>query len=94
MCMIYIQIGLLIVSLIAAGLAILSYLRIHRHRVIYSIKRYGLRLPSFEPSYPESETEKKIREIDKELVSGRYTIIQIVPRNEYEVEVYLGQVKQ
>lgn len=90
---IYIQIGLLVASSIAATLAILSYLRIHRHRVIYSIKRYSLRLPSFEP-HNTGDSEEKLEEINKDLVSCKYTILQMVALSEYYVDVYLGRVKK
>lgn len=75
-------------------IGLVSYFKIHRHRVIYNIKRCSFHPPSFEPSYPESETQKAIDLINEDLVTGKYTILQMIALTEYDVEVYLGQIKK
>jgi len=87
----WIQIGILAIHV---GVAVIAYFKVYRHRVIYSIKRIGFRAPSFEPSYSESETQKEIEGINRQLVSGKYTILQMVARTEYDIDVYMGQVKR
>lgn len=92
---IWVQISLLAAQVVVVVLfGLIAYFKIYRHRIIYGIKRYSFHPPTFEPRYPESETEKQLGEINKELVSGKYTILQMVARTEYDIEVYLGQVKK
>lgn len=92
---VWIQIVILAAQVIAGlTIALLSYFKIYRHRAIYSIKRMSIRAPSFEPSYPESETQREIEGINRQLVSGKYTILQMVARTEYDIDVYMGQVKR
>ena len=79
---------------VAVIFGLIAYFKIYRHRVIYSIKRIGFRAPSFEPSYPESETQREIEGINSQLASGKYTILQMVARTEYDIDVYIGQVKR
>ena len=91
----WIQIFILVAQVIVAVVfGLIGYFKLYRHRVIYGIKRHSFHPPSFEPSYPESATERELGEINKELVSGKYTILQMVARTEYDIEVYLGQVKK
>ena len=91
----WIQIAILVIQVgVAVIFGLIAYFKIYQHRVIYSIKRIGLRAPSFEPSYPESETQKEIEGINRQLASGKYTILQMVARTEYDIDVYMGQVKR
>lgn len=88
---IWIQIAILIIQVV---IAIISYFKIYRHRVVYGIKRYSFHPPTFEPPYSAVETEKEISQVNEELVSGKYTILQMVARTECDIEVYLGQLRK
>lgn len=91
----WIQIAILVIQVaVAIIFGLIAYFKIYRHRVVYSIRRIGLRAPSFEPSYPESATQEEIEGINKQLASGKYTILQMVARTEYDIDVYMGQVKR
>ena len=91
----WIQVSILAAQVVVAVIfGLIAYFKIYRHREIYSIKRIGLRAPSFQPSYPESETQREIEGINRQLASGKYTILQMVARTEYDIDVYVGQVKR
>ncbi len=89
--MVWISVGILIVQI---AVATVSYLTLHRHRVIYSIKTAVLRMPHGTPSDAYAavlETDH----IDKELRSGEYTILQIVERDaDKDLEIILGRIKK
>ena len=89
--MVWISVGILIVQI---GVAVISYLTLHRHRVVYAIKTAVLRMPqgTFSDTYTGVlETDH----IDKELRSGKYTILQIVERHaDKDYEIILGRIKK
>jgi len=71
--------------------ALVSYYTIYRHRVIYALKTAVLRMPREGlERCPVLDT----RHIDQELRTGKYTIIQIVKREDGDLEVILGQIKK
>ena len=87
--MLWISIGILIVQIV---IAVVSYLTLHRHRAIYGIKTAVLRMPHGTPS---DAYALRTDHIDKELGSGKYTILQIVERAaDKDLEIILGQLKK
>lgn len=72
--------------------AYISYRTLHRHRVVYALKTAVLRMPH------GTRTDAHVLEtehIDKELESGKYTILQIVERDaDKDLEIILGQIKK
>ena len=87
--MIWVSIGILVAQVI---IAIVTYLKIYRHRSIYGIKTAVLRMPHGTSSDVYAlETEH----IDKDLRGGKYTILQIVERYaDKDLEIIMGQIKQ
>ncbi len=86
--MVWISVGILIVQI---AVAVVSYLTLHRHRVIYGIKTAVLRMPG---GTPMDVHALKIEHINKELISGKYTVLQLVERLDKDLEIILGQIKK
>lgn len=91
----WIGVGILTAQVIAAiAFGFISYFTIYRHRVIYNMKRYTLHPPSFEPHRPISVIEGELVEMNKELKSGKYAIQHMIALSEYDIDVYLVQIKR
>ena len=87
--MIWVSIGILVVQLI---IAIVSYLTIHRHRSIYSIKTAVLRMPQ---GTRDDIIALDTKHIDKDLRDGKYTVLQVVERYvDKHLEIVMGQIKR
>lgn len=72
--------------------AVVSYLTLHRHRVVYGLSTAVLRLPKDSRDDVEAlQTDH----VDNELRSGKYTILQIVQRPvDGDLEIIPGQIKK
>jgi len=87
--MIWVSVGLLIVQIV---IAIVSYLTIYRHRVVYGIKTMVYRMPH--GTQLDIYTQKT-EHIDTVLKEGKYTILQIIERDsDKDLEIILGQIKR
>ena len=87
--MLEISIGILVAQIV---IAVVSYLTLHRHRVVYSIKTAVLRMPHGTSS---DAYALQTDHIDKELRSGKSTILQIVERDaDKDLEIILGRIKK
>lgn len=87
--MIWVSVGILVVQVIVA---VISYLTIYRHRVVYGIKTTVLRMPH---GTQWDIQALKTEHIDKELQSGKYTVLQIIERDaDKDLEIILGQIKK
>ena len=91
--LIVISVLLVIIQIIIAWL---TYQNVHRHRIIHEIKRYDYHTPSSSPPflYSNSQSEDYFAQINNELKTGKFTILQMVARNEYDIDVYLGRIKE
>jgi len=89
-----IQLAFLVINiaiLIGNGtIALLSYFRIYRHRVIYSIDTEVLRMPTGTEADRHFSTES----INERLRAGEYTVLQLVERRDKDLEIILGQIKE
>jgi hypothetical protein len=95
-CTLWIQVVLCVVAVIAAVFAWLGYWNIHRHRVIYEIKKHRLTMPTRTISEGEQYAIARaelIEAINKDLKSGKYTILDIV-QLEDDFHVFLGKIKK
>lgn len=81
--------GLILAAQIA--IAVISYFKVYRHRVIYSLSTAVLRMPDGTASDTNAlDTEH----INKKLGSGKYTVLQVVERTvDHDMEIILGQIK-
>ena len=87
--MIWVSVALLVVQMI---IAIVSYLTLYRHRVIYKLETAVLRMPK---GMKDDIYSLNTENIDKKLKSGKYTVIQIVERDaDKDLEIILGQIKK
>ena len=72
--------------------AIVSYLTLYRHRVVYGLSTAILRLPT---GSRDDVQALKTEHIDDNLRTSKYTVLQIVQRpNIGELEIILGQIKK
>ena len=80
---------ILIVQIVVAAV---SYRTIHRNRAIYSLKTHVYRLPNGVDDFGDVCNPEQI---NKDLVSGKYTIVQVVHRPaDSDLEIVLGQIKK
>ncbi len=86
--MIGVQVALV---LIQVAIALVGYFTIHRHRSIYGIKTAVLRMPH---GTAGDEDALKMQQIDKELLGGKYTVLQIVERADKDLEIIMGQIRK
>lgn len=87
--MIWVSVGILVVQIVVA---IVSYLTIYRHRVVYGIKTKVLRMPHGTQWDIEA---LKTEHINEDLQSGKYTVLQIVERDaDKDLQIILGQIKK
>ena len=86
--MIWISAGILVAQIV---IGVVSYITLHRHRVVYGLRTEVLRLPDGSRDDVYINTEH----ITEKLNSEKYTVLQIVPRpNNTDLEVILGQIKK
>jgi len=86
--MIWPSVGILVAQIV---IAVVTYFTAHRHRVIYGIKTAVLRMPH---GTPTDVYALQTDHINKELESGKYTILQVVERAaDQDLEIILGQIK-
>ena len=72
--------------------ALVSYLTIHRHRVVYSLSTAVLRPPE---GSRDDVHAFQTEHIDKKLRSGKYNVLQILQRPDgRDFEIILGQIKK
>ncbi|MBA7649784.1 hypothetical protein ES703_57582 [subsurface metagenome] len=87
--MIWVSIGILVAQLI---IAIVTYLTIHRHRSIFSIKTAVLRMPQ---GTHDDIYALNTEHINTALRDGKYTVLQIVERYaDKDLEIIMGQIKK
>ena len=85
----WISAGILAVQII---IAVVSYLTLHRHRVVYGLSTAVLRLPK---GSGDDVHALQTEHIDDKLRSAKYTILQIVERPaDGDLEIILGQIKK
>lgn len=83
----------LIILAIQVTIAILSYFKIYRHRVIYGIRRHKVLMPTGDTTDPlMPKVDEQIEEINNELGSGKYTVLQVVIRD-HNFEFVLGKIR-
>jgi len=88
--MLWISVGILIIQIIVA---LVSYLTVYRHRAIYGLKTAVLRMPH------GTEIDGYVGllntdHIDRELIGGKYTVLQMVERVDKDLEIILGRIKK
>ena len=87
--MIWVSVLLLVAQIV---IAIVSYLTIYRHRVVYGIKTMVYRMPH---GTQLDKYAQNTEHIDTVLKEGKYTILQIIERDsDKDLEIVLGQIKK
>ena len=85
----WISAGILAAQII---IAVVSYLTLHRHRVVYGLSTAVLRLPK---GSRDDVNALQTKHIDDKLRSAKYTVLQIVERPvDGDLEIILGQIKK
>ena len=85
----WISAGILAAQII---IAVVSYLTLHRHRVVYGLSTAVLRLPK---GSRDDVHALQTEHIDDKLRSAKYTVLQIVERPvDGDLEIILGQIKK
>ena len=85
----WISAGILAAQII---IAVVSYLTLHRHRVVYGLSTAVLRLPR---GSRDDVHALQTEHIDDKLRSAKYTVLQIVERPvDGDLEIILGQIKK
>ena len=73
-------------------IAVISYLTLHRHRVVCGLSIAVLRLPK---GSRDDVHAFQTEHIDDKLRSAKYTVLQIVERAaDGDLEIILGQIKK
>ena len=87
--MVWISVGILIVQI---AIAVVSYFTVYCHREVYGIKTAVLRIPH---GTKDDIHALQTGHLDKELIGGKYTILQIVEHDaDKDLEIILGQIKK
>ena len=85
----WISAGILAAQII---IAVVCYLTLHRHRVVYGLSTAVLRLPR---GSRDDVHALQTEHIDDKLRSAKYTVLQIVERPvDGDLEIILGQIKK
>jgi hypothetical protein len=85
----WISAGILAAQII---IAVVSYLTLHRHRVVYGLSTAVNRLPK---GSRDDIYALQTEHIDDKLRSAKYTVLQIVERPaDGDLEIILGQIRK
>jgi len=82
----WISLGILVVQ---GVLALLTYQRVYRHRSVYGIKTAVLRMPR---GTKDDIHALDTSHIDAMLSDGRHTVLQVVERQDKDLEFIIGVV--
>jgi len=93
MTLLYIQIGLFVLTTIATVFNVFSYVNTHRHRVIYEIKKHRLVMPTGSKEDVYIAKADLIGKVNEDLRDGKYTILGIVPL-QGDMHLFLGKIKK
>lgn len=86
--MIWVSMAILIAQIV---IAIVSYFTVYRHRSIYAIKTKVFRLPKGN----KFDTETlRTEDIDNILKDGKYTVLYFAVRDDRDLQVILGKIKE
>ena len=81
-----------VILAVQAIVLLVSYLKLHRHRVVYGLRTAVLRLPK---GSRDDVYALQTEHINNELGSGKYTVLSVAQRPiDGNLEIILGQIKK